>query len=134
MPNPRSIPPRALTVDIEDLTPAGDGFARFRTGTLTVPGTIPGERVRVRLAPGGARRTQPVEAELLESVLRSVAVRVGQRTSETAATVVVSANTDKRLRTATQRWLASQAAAHRSPSLATGRHSPDGRDNSPIRC
>jgi 23S rRNA (uracil1939-C5)-methyltransferase len=245
VPDPRPTPPRELIVDIDGLTPAGDGFGRFRTGTVTVPGTIPGERVRVRLAPGGhAPRGQPSEAELLEilqmsphriqprcahagvcggcslqhisypeqlrlktamvdrllraalpgaptaldivpavapghpweyrqkvhfvfgrmrgarlaighyarrsrtlvpvrecpvhasrgnelafalaevydragvepessprgGVLRSVAIRVGRRTSETAATVIVSSNTDKRLRTATQRWLASDEA------------------------
>jgi 23S rRNA (uracil1939-C5)-methyltransferase len=43
-------------------------------------------------------------------VLKSVAIRVGRRTSEAAATVIVSSNTDKRLRAATQRWLGSDAA------------------------
>ncbi|HVZ24379.1 MAG TPA: 23S rRNA (uracil(1939)-C(5))-methyltransferase RlmD [Vicinamibacterales bacterium] len=43
-------------------------------------------------------------------VLRSVAIRVGARTSELMATLVVSADTDKRLRAATRRVLESESA------------------------
>lgn len=41
-------------VEIESLTPGGDGLARVGRHTVAVPFTIPGERVRIEL--GGSRR------------------------------------------------------------------------------
>ena len=40
-----------IIVDIDSLNIAGDGVARYRRGHVTVPFTIPGERVRVELGP-----------------------------------------------------------------------------------
>lgn len=42
-----------ILLDIEHLNTAGDGVARHRRQTVTVPLTIPGERVRVSLGPPG---------------------------------------------------------------------------------
>lgn len=65
----RRAAPRELVLDIEALTPAGDGVGRSRDGVIAVPGTIPGERVRVRVAPVvHARPAEPAEAEILEIV------------------------------------------------------------------
>ena len=43
--------PQVVEVDIEELTPAGDGRAQVGGLRVSVPFTIPGERVRVRLGP-----------------------------------------------------------------------------------
>ena len=59
-------------VDIESLSLDGDGIARLGRSTLTVPFTIPGERVRVRL---GATRAGSMTAAVVE-VLRASPDRV----------------------------------------------------------
>jgi 23S rRNA (uracil1939-C5)-methyltransferase len=61
-----------VDVDIESLNFAGDGVARQRHRLITVPFTIPGERVRVRL---GASRPGVVSAVLV-AVLRPSPHRV----------------------------------------------------------
>jgi 23S rRNA (uracil1939-C5)-methyltransferase len=65
-------PPRDQTVDVdvEYLDANGDGVARHRGFTFTVPFVIPGERVRVQPDRGGAR---------LADVLRRSAHRVAPR-------------------------------------------------------
>jgi 23S rRNA (uracil1939-C5)-methyltransferase len=55
-----------IVLDIEHLDVAGDGVARHRGQKVTVPFTIPGERVRVSLD-----RSQKSAAALLEVVRRS---------------------------------------------------------------
>jgi 23S rRNA (uracil1939-C5)-methyltransferase len=62
-------------VDIDSLSLDGDGIARLGRSTLTVPFTIPGERVRVRL---GATRTGATTAAVVE-VLRASPDRVEAR-------------------------------------------------------
>jgi 23S rRNA (uracil1939-C5)-methyltransferase len=62
-------------VDIESLSLDGDGIARLGRSTLTVPFTIPGERVRVRL---GATRAGSMTAAVVE-VLRASPDRVEAR-------------------------------------------------------
>ena len=57
---------QAVEVEIEELNAAGDGVARLGGRQLTVPFTLPGERVRVRTAPA---RPGPVPATL-DSVVR----------------------------------------------------------------
>src|SRR2546421_7020932 len=41
---------RIVTVDIEELSPAGDGIATADRIRIAVPFTIPGERVRIQIA------------------------------------------------------------------------------------
>jgi 23S rRNA (uracil1939-C5)-methyltransferase len=62
-------------VEIEELAPDGDGIAIFGGRRLTVPFTIPGERVRVRIVEGPRRRAV---ASLLE-ILRPSPHRVAPR-------------------------------------------------------
>ena len=62
-------------VDIESFTLTGDGVARLGRTPLTVPFTIPGERVRVRL---GATRAGVTSASLLE-ILRSSPIACAPR-------------------------------------------------------
>lgn len=57
-----------IIVDIERLNSAGDGVASYRGGHITVPFTIPGERVRVALGPP---RDGTVAASLLDVVRAS---------------------------------------------------------------
>jgi 23S rRNA (uracil1939-C5)-methyltransferase len=59
-----------IVLDIEHLNTSGDGVARHRGHIITVPFTIPGERVRVSLD-----RSRPRAATLLE-VVRASAHRV----------------------------------------------------------
>jgi len=63
-----------VDVDIESLDLSGDGIARPGRLRVAVPFTIPGERVRVRLAPR-ARADGVVPADLVE-VLRASPARV----------------------------------------------------------
>jgi 23S rRNA (uracil1939-C5)-methyltransferase len=46
--------PQAVDVDVEHLDANGDGIARHRGLTLTIPFVIPGERVRVEIGRGAA--------------------------------------------------------------------------------
>jgi 23S rRNA (uracil1939-C5)-methyltransferase len=62
-----------IVVDIEHLDPAGDGVARYRGRAVTVPLTIPGERVR-----GSLDSSRKASASLIE-VLRSSPHRVPAR-------------------------------------------------------
>ena len=50
-----------IVLDIEHLNTSGDGVARHRGQTITVPFTIPGERVRVSLAPSHTRSATVLE-------------------------------------------------------------------------
>ena len=50
-----------IVLDIEHLNTSGDGVARHRGQTITVPFTIPGERVRVSLAPSRTRSATVLE-------------------------------------------------------------------------
>ena len=50
-----------ILLDIEHLNTAGDGVARHRRQTVTVPFTIPGERVRVSLGPPGKKAATLLE-------------------------------------------------------------------------
>jgi 23S rRNA (uracil1939-C5)-methyltransferase len=50
-----------LLLDIDHLDSSGDGIARHRGRTITVPFTIPGERVRVSLEPSRATSATLVE-------------------------------------------------------------------------
>ena len=50
-----------ILLDIEHLNTAGDGVARHRRQTVTVPFTIPGERVRVSLGPPGKNAASLLE-------------------------------------------------------------------------
>ena len=53
----------SLEVTIDSLNAAGDGVARAGGLRLTVPFTIPGERVRIEV---GARRQNTATARLVE--------------------------------------------------------------------
>ena len=64
------IAPETIEIDIDALDVAGDGVGRIGRRTIAVPFTIPGERVRVRLAPR-ARADGVVPAELVEIVRAS---------------------------------------------------------------
>src|SRR5438105_1486889 len=59
---------RTIEVEIESLTPSGDGVARAGRLRMLVPFTIPGERARVQIA---RRRGTEVEAVLDEIVTPS---------------------------------------------------------------
>ena len=63
---------RPTTVEIEFLDSAGDGVARLEGRRISIPVTIPGERVRVRLEP---RRGDRVAATVIE-IIRSSPHRV----------------------------------------------------------
>ena len=79
MPDRRTTRSRDAVIEIDGLTSAGDGLASSVRGTVVVPGTVPGERVRVRLRPGGhGRPAEPASAELLE-ILRPSPHRVPPR-------------------------------------------------------
>ena len=64
-----------ILVDIDSLNAAGDGVATYRGGHITVPFTIPGERVRVAIGPS---RDDTVVASLLD-VVRASPHRVDPR-------------------------------------------------------
>jgi 23S rRNA (uracil1939-C5)-methyltransferase len=64
-----------IEVDIDELSPAGDGVARADGRRVFVPFTIPGERVRVRIRPGAR---DDVSGTLL-SVLRPSPHRIAPR-------------------------------------------------------
>jgi predicted RNA-binding protein with TRAM domain len=76
-------------VDIDTVAVSGDGVATVDGRRVTVPFTIPGERVRIRL----------------DGTLRSLAIRVGCRTRELMATLIVSSDRGRRVRAATRRVL-----------------------------
>ena len=69
------IAPDLVDVEIETITPGGDGLARAGGQTLVVPFTIPGERVRVQ-AP---RTSRPDAVAFLVEVLRASPHRVAPR-------------------------------------------------------
>jgi 23S rRNA (uracil1939-C5)-methyltransferase len=64
-----------ILLDIDSVNVAGDGVARHRGQTLTVPFTIPGERVRVALGP----RRNDVAATSLIDIVRPSPHRVSPR-------------------------------------------------------
>jgi 23S rRNA (uracil1939-C5)-methyltransferase len=66
-----------IIVEIDSLDSAGDGMARHRGAPITVPFTIPGERVRVELGPS---RDGMIAARLIE-VVRASPHRVDPRCS-----------------------------------------------------
>jgi 23S rRNA (uracil1939-C5)-methyltransferase len=58
---------RIVDVEIEELTPTGDGIAHSGRIRIAVPFTIPGERVRVRLDAGRNGRVFPALLEVLRA-------------------------------------------------------------------
>ena len=67
-----------IVVDIEWLNAAGDGVARHRQREITVPFTIPGERVRVSLPPSPPRDARSLQGRILD-ILRPSPHRVVAR-------------------------------------------------------
>ena len=70
-------PPHLIDLTIDALDAAGDGIARYRGRPVTVPYTIPGERVRVRLRPS---RDDHLLADLID-VIESSPHRIVPRCS-----------------------------------------------------
>ena len=69
-----------IVLDVEHLNTSGDGVARHRGQIITVPFTIPGERVRVSLD-----RSRTRAANLLEVVRGRIACNPAARTLASAA-------------------------------------------------
>jgi 23S rRNA (uracil1939-C5)-methyltransferase len=58
---------RPTTVEIESLDSAGDGVARLKGRRISIPFTIPGERVRIRVDARRGERTAATAVEIIRS-------------------------------------------------------------------
>ncbi len=63
-----------VEVEIDDYGFTGEGYVRLSDGWLSVPGALPGERVRVRLQPGQRRQSHRIYADV-EQVIRAAEER-----------------------------------------------------------
>jgi len=75
---PPPLPRGVLDADVDGFTHGGEGVARVEGKAVSVPGPLPGERVRIRIVDDRARWARATLDEVLERAPPSGTVFVGE--------------------------------------------------------